>query len=67
MPYTIRKIPKRNCYKVSNKKTKRVFSACTSKKNALSQLRLLRAIENNKNFVPRNRTMKKGMNKTMRK
>lgn len=60
----MRKMPRKTCYmvyKASNKRTrttqkKRVFSKCTSLKNAKSQLRLLRAIEYGKNFVPRNRT-----------
>ena len=59
MPYSVRKVPNKNCYRVSNKKTKKVFAKCTSKKNATRQMRLLRAIENNKNFKPngrRNRT-----------
>lgn len=50
MPYTIRKIPNKMCYRVYNKRTKRVFAKCTSKKKANKQLRLLRALENNKNF-----------------
>jgi len=58
MPYTIRKIPKKNCYKVMNRKSKRVFAKCTTKEKAKKQLRLLNAIEYNKNFVPRNRTAK---------
>lgn len=68
MPYIIRKVKGKNCYslkkKVSNKnKTKKntktikngrkVFSKCSSLKNVKSQLRLLRAIEYGKNFVPR--------------
>lgn len=52
MPYSVRKVPNKKCYRVSNKKTKKVFAKCTSKKNAKRQLRLLRAIENNKNFIP---------------
>ena len=44
MPYTYRKVYRKNCYKVSNKT--RVFSKCTSKKKALRQLRLLRYLEN---------------------
>jgi hypothetical protein len=43
MPYTYRKVYRKKCYKVSNKK--RVFSKCTSKKKALRQLRLLRNLE----------------------
>ena len=61
MPYTIRKVPGKNCYRVSKKisrkskrpRTRRVFSKCTTRKNALSQLRLLRALQYNKSFVPR--------------
>jgi len=55
MPYTIRKVTKKPCYRVKNKKTKRVFAKCTSKRRAKKQLRLLRAIQYNKNFVPRSR------------
>ena len=36
MPYTYRKVYRKKCYKVSNKK--RVFSKCTSKKKALRYL-----------------------------
>lgn len=54
MPYATRKmIRKPNCYKVYNTKTKQVYSKCTTKKNAIRQMRLLRAIEFNKDFVPR--------------
>lgn len=58
MPYTCRKVPKQNCYRVTNKKTKKVFAKCTSKSNAKKQMRLLRAIENNKNFTPNGKTRK---------
>ncbi len=50
MPYSTRKVRNRNCYKVYNKNTKRVFAKCTSKINAKRQMRLLRAIKNNKTF-----------------
>jgi hypothetical protein len=50
MPYSIRKVPKKNCYSVKNKYTKRVYSKCATKENAQKQLRLLRAIEYNKSF-----------------
>lgn len=53
MPYTIRKVRGKSCFKLYNRKSKRVFSKCSSKKNVTKQLRLLRAIEYNKNFVPR--------------
>jgi hypothetical protein len=58
----MKKINKKICYRVSNKKTKKVFAKCTSKKNATRQMRLLRAIENNNNFIPNGRvrnTLKK--------
>ncbi len=55
MPYRTRKVPNRNCYRVYNRKSKKVFAKCTSKTNAMKQLRLLRAIEFNKNFVPNNK------------
>lgn len=53
MPYSTRKVKGKNCYKVFNKKTKKVFSKCSSLKNAQKQIKLLRAIEFNKDFVPR--------------
>jgi hypothetical protein len=59
MPYTIRKVANKNCYKVMNRKTKRVFSKCTTKEKAKKQLRLLNAIEYNKNFVPRGSRIKR--------
>ena len=52
MPYTIRKLPRRNCYTVYNSKTKKVFSKCTSRIKGKRQLRLLRALQFNKNFIP---------------
>jgi hypothetical protein len=55
----MRKVTNKKCYRVSNRKSKRVMAKCASKKNAEKQLRLLRAIQNNKNFVPR-KSAKKG-------
>ena len=55
MPYAIKKVPRKNCYKVYNKQTKRVFARCTSKENATKQSRLLRAIMFTPGFVPTNR------------
>ena len=52
MPYKIIYSRKKKCYSVINKKTKRVFSKCTSKQNAMKQSRLLRAIMFNKDFIP---------------
>lgn len=51
MPYTMRKVNKKNCYRITNRKSKKVFSKCATKKNATKQLRLLRAIQYNKNFT----------------
>jgi hypothetical protein len=59
MPYAIRKLKKKRCYSVYNKKTKRIFSKCTTRKKAVKQSRLLRAIMFNKDFVPNNTTRKR--------
>lgn len=66
MPYTIRKVSKKNCYKVTNSRSKRVMSKCTTRSKAEKQKRLLNAILNNKNFVLRART-KTQKNKTQKK
>jgi hypothetical protein len=61
MPYTMRKVPNKKCYRVSKKNktvkngTRKVFSKCATKQNAIKQLRLLRALQYNKNFTPRKR------------
>jgi hypothetical protein len=68
MPYKIRYSRKNKCYSVINKKTKRVFSKCTSKENATKQSRLLRAIMFNKEFVPyRTRALARRSSRTTRK
>jgi hypothetical protein len=59
MPYKMRKTNKKNCYRVYNAKTKKTFSKCSTRENAIKQLRLLRALQFNKNFVLRNRSVKK--------
>lgn len=58
MPYTMRKVPKKPCYRVSKKTsktakkgTRKVFAKCTTKQNAVKQMRLLRALQYNKNFT----------------
>ena len=43
MPYKIHK--SKNCYKVINEHTGRVFSKCTTKDKASRQIRLLRSLE----------------------
>lgn len=50
MPYSLRKVRGKNCFRIRNKYTKRVFAKCSTKTNAKKQLRLLRAIEFNKSF-----------------
>ena len=74
MPYSMRKVPRKNCYRVSKRyskkslnppksakkssKTRKVFSKCTTRENAIKQMRLLRALEFNKDFVPNARMNK---------
>lgn len=53
MPYTIRKLPNKNCFRVMNTTSKKIHSKCTTRKNAEKQIRLLRAIEYNPNFTKR--------------
>jgi len=70
MPYEMKKIPnKRNCYTVKNSVTQKIFAECATKKNALAQLRLLRALQYNKDFVlrPRSNKNKSKKNKTQKK
>jgi hypothetical protein len=45
MPYTLRKVPNKKCYRVTNKKSRRIMAKCTTKTKANKQLRLLRALE----------------------
>lgn len=59
MPYKMRKMPNRDCYKVYNRITKKVFSKCSPLEKAKKQLRLLRAIQNNKDFVPNTQVKEK--------
>ena len=56
MPYTLRKVRNKSCYRIINPKTKRVFAKCSTKENATKQLRLLRALQYNKRFRARNKT-----------
>ena len=66
MPYTMRKVPNKKCYRITNKRTKRVMAKCSTKKNATKQLRLLRAIIYNKDFVPNASATATKKNKTRR-
>lgn len=49
MPYKIRKMPNRRCYRVYNSETKYVYAKCTSKKKAEAQVRLLESVKNGNN------------------
>jgi hypothetical protein len=58
----MRKVPGKKCYRVSKKYTKKakkgtrkVFAKCATRENAVKQMRLLRALEYNKNFTFRRR------------
>jgi hypothetical protein len=66
MPYAVRKMPNRNCYKVFNKNTKKIYSKCASRVNAQKQLSLLRGIKYNPIFRSKLKrsTMKKTGGKT---
>jgi hypothetical protein len=46
----MRKVRNKTCYSVYATKSKRKFAKCATKKNAIKQLRLLRAITYNKTF-----------------
>ena len=50
MPYTIRKLPKKDLYRVTSTKTGRVASKGTTKKKAQAQVKLLYAL-NNPSFI----------------
>ena len=47
MPYNIRKVTNKNCYKVYNRKSGRVYAKCSTRKNAYKQISLLRRISSN--------------------
>ena len=59
MPYTVRKVRNKPCYRVSNKKTKKIYSKCATKENAKKQVKLLRAVEKNPKFVEKLRNTRK--------
>ena len=58
MSYKSRKVRGKDCYRVINKQTRRVFAKCSTRSNSNKQLRLLRAIRYNKNFIPNSKTRK---------
>ena len=55
MPYATRKLRGKSLYRVYNTKSKKIFAKNTTLENAKKQLRLLRALQYNKNFVFRRR------------
>lgn len=61
MPYTMRKVRNKSCYRVVNSKTGRVKARCSTKVNALKQLRLLRAFQYNPTFRKTMRRRSTGM------
>ena len=67
MRYTIRKVRNKNCYSVKTTKSKRVLSKCTTKEKAKKQIRLLRAMEVNKDFARKVRATRKRARKTSSK
>jgi hypothetical protein len=68
MPYQSRKVRGKDCYRVINKRTKKVFAKCSTLENSKKQMRLLRAIENNKKFMPySSRKRKSSRRRTIRK
>ena len=67
MPYKTRKVRNKPCYKVYNAKTKKVFAKCTTKEQAQKQMRLLRGLENNKDFAKRVRQRRIAARKTLKK
>jgi len=64
MPYTIRKVRNKNCYSVKTTKSKRVLAKCTTKEKAKKQVRLLRAMEVNKDFARKVRATRRKNRKT---
>lgn len=64
MPYKTRKVRGKNCYKVYKPKDGKVFAKCTTKDKAKRQIRLLRAIQNNKTFRPLSNRSRGGARKT---
>jgi hypothetical protein len=57
MPYTIRKLPNKELYRVYNKETKDVKAYGTTLKKAQAMIRLLNAVDHG--WVPTTKTKKK--------
>jgi hypothetical protein len=68
MPYTIRKVRNKDCYKVVNKINDRIHAKCSTLENAKKQKRLLEAIDHG--FNPKSskkRSVKKQSKKRSKK
>jgi len=50
MPYSIRKVRNKDCFRVRNKKTRRISAFCTTMEKAKKQIRWLHAIEHSPNL-----------------
>ena len=59
MPYQIKKVRGKSCYRVTNKKTGKLHAKCTTMKKAQKQVKLMNALEYNPRFVPRNKTVRR--------
>ena len=69
MPYKMRKVRGKDCYKVYNTVTKRVFAKCTTKEKATRQLAILRekVYNTEKNITSKtSKTSKKSKNITLK-
>ena len=68
MPYILKKVRGKPCYRVQNKYTKKVFAKCSTEENAKKQIRLLRAMEYNKSFklLPKGQRPKGRMTRKIR-
>ena len=68
MPYTVRKLPGKDRYRVTNRRTGRILARCTSKLHARKQVRLLYAIDRNPRFRrTRHNSIKKNNKKKKKK
>jgi len=66
MPYALRKMPNQDCFRVYNRRTKKVYAKCSSLINAQRQIRLLTAIEYG-NFKPTGKPANKKRTRRTRK
>ena len=65
MPYTIRKVRNKDCYKVVNKINDRIYAKCSTLENAKKQKRLLDAIDHS--FKPKRSVKKRSKKRSVKK